>query len=96
MSDPISTDGQTRIDQLVDFPTTFTFRVVGEATAQLEARTVAACVDQVGRMPENVTTAASGKGNFESIRATMRVEDAAEVERLYAALRGIPGVRLVL
>lgn len=96
MSETPFPDGKTRLEALVDFPTEFTFRVVGEAAAGLRERTVDVCEQQVGRSPSRVSTAASGKGNFESIRATLRVETADEVERLYAALRGIPGVRLVL
>lgn len=96
MSTPPIPDGKTRLEALVDFPTEFTFRVVGEASAGLREQTVSVCQTQTGRTPSRVTTASSGKGNFESIRATLRVEQAEEVERLYAALRAIPGVRLVL
>ena len=96
MSTPSNPDGKTRLEALVEFPTEFTFRVVGEASAGLREQTVSGCQTQVGRAPSRVTTASSGKGNFESIRATLRVERAEEVERLYAALRAIPGVRLVL
>ena len=84
------------LDELLDFPTVFVFRVMGPADQGLDAACRAAVTDLLGRPPEGVEVRPSSKGTWCSVRVGTTVVSADEVERLYQALRGIDGVRMVL
>jgi uncharacterized protein len=94
MSD--STPTTSRLDELLEFPNLFVFRVMGAADSGLDEACRAAVVRLLGRPPDAVNVQPSSKGRWCSVRVGTTVVNADEIERLYVALRGLPGVRMVL
>ena len=85
-----------KLEDLVDFPTPFTFRVMGEADETLVARCTAALEGTLGRPVDEVELRESAQGRFLAVRLGVQVHDADEIYGVYAALREVSGVRLVL
>lgn len=86
----------SRLEELLEFPTVFVFRVVGPADTGLDQACRAAVRSTLGRAPEAVEVRPSSKGRWCSVRLGTTVVSADEIERLYGALRDLDGVRLVL
>jgi putative lipoic acid-binding regulatory protein len=84
------------IDDLVDFPSVFTFRVVARATDVLKGQ-VREIVEQCLERPAmNVGIQASSSAKFASIRVTVTVLDADEIRNTYAALKNVPDLKMLL
>jgi uncharacterized protein len=79
------------------FPGPFTFRVIGENSPEFVARVVQAAVLVLGpkTLPQ-VNTRESAKGNHQAVSLVVEVERAESVLDVYAALRSLVGVRLLL
>jgi putative lipoic acid-binding regulatory protein len=86
----------SRLDELLEFPTVFVFRVMGPAGVGLDRACREATQATLGRAPEGVEVRPSSKGRWCSVRIGTTVVSADEIERLYGALRDLDGVRLVL
>lgn len=84
------------IDELIDFPTVFVFRAMGDADDGFPDRCVAAVHEALGRAPEGVETRASRQARFLAVRVGAVVISTDEIYAVYAALRAVEGVRLVL
>lgn len=84
------------LEDLMDFPAELVLRVVGEASESLADRCAQTLVDALGRAPLGVSVQPSSQGNYLSVRLRVQVETADEVRGASAALRDVPGVRLVL
>lgn len=89
-------DRRQSLDQLLEFPASFTFRVVAEERADL-----CQCCTQVvegilGRPIERVVEQPSKSGRYRTVRLTVIVQDGQEVTRSYEALQGLAGVRMLL
>ncbi len=84
-----------RFEDLLEFPTEFTLRVIG-ASGDLPARAAERAERMLGRAVLSVDTAQSREGNWVVARVTVRVESAPELRELYALLHGMEGVRMVL
>lgn len=85
-----------RLEDLVAFPSLFVFRAVGDAADDLAGRCRAALAEGLGRPAEQVDTQPSSGGRFLSVRLGATVHSPAEIHAVYAALRAVAGVRLVL
>ena len=95
MSDP-NPAAQPRLEDPLEFPTVFVFRVMGPADAGLRDAVQAAVRATLDREAEGTEVRPSSKGKWCSVRVGVSVVDADEVRRLYDALRGIDQVRMVL
>lgn len=84
------------LSELVDLPAVFTFRAVGDDDGGLQDRCVTALAGALGRTAEAVEARPSKGGRFLAVRMSVHVHDLDEISAVYAALRGTPGVRLVL
>ena len=84
------------LDELVDFPTAFTFRVVAQATEVLEDQVREIVETCLQRPIMNVGTQASSGGRFSSVRVMATVLDADEVHRTYKALNEVPNLKMLL
>lgn len=84
------------LEDLVAFPSLFVFRAVGEAQDDLPGRCQAALADSLGRPAELVETQPSSAGRFIAVRLGATVHQPAEIHAVYAALKAVKGVRLVL
>lgn len=85
-----------RLEELVDFPAQFTFRALGAAEDDFSARCAAAVTRALGRMAETVTSQPSAGGRYLAVRVAVTVLTPAEIYAVYAALREVQGVRMVL
>lgn len=84
------------LEDLVEFPSTFTFRVVATSSDGLADRAAALVSDAVGRSHDTVEEQPSKNGNYRSVRVAVLVESAEEIRAAYAALKTIPGVKMLL
>ena len=85
----------TKFDEVMEFPASFPFKVVGEASDTLADRVVAVVQQHV---PGDYapSTKVSSKGTYNSITIRVTVQDKAQVETLYIELAAIEGVKRVL
>ena len=91
MSDP-----RARFEDLVVFPSVFTFRAVGAAEDAYLARCVARVEQLLGRPVERSDTRPSSQGRWVSVRLAVEVRTADEIRAVYAALHEVDGTRMVL
>lgn len=85
-----------KLEDLVEFPAAFTFRVMGQASDDLPDRCAAALSAALGQAPDSVELRESAQGRYLAVRLGATVTSAEQIYAAYAALRGVEGVRLVL
>jgi uncharacterized protein len=85
------------LNDVHQFPGPFTFKVIGENSADFVARVVQAAVVVLGPTAyPNVRTRESAKGNHQAVTMVVEVGSAEGVLDVYAALSGVSGVRFLL
>jgi putative lipoic acid-binding regulatory protein len=84
------------IDDLVDFPSVFTFRVVARASESLLGQVKEIVEKRLERPAMNVGLQSSSAATFASVRVTVTVLDADEIRDTYAALKEIPDLKMLL
>ena len=93
-------DRETSLQALNDvhqFPGEFMFKVIGENSPDFIARVVQAAVTVLGpRVTPSVTTRESAHGRHQAITMVVQVPSAEGVLDVYAALRVLEGVKLLL
>lgn len=87
---------QKRFEELLSFPTAFTFRAVGTADAAVQAACQDALAATLGRAAEQVAIQPSRAGSYWVIRLTATVHSGDEIRAVYAALDAVPQIRMVL
>ncbi|WOT05922.1 DUF493 family protein YbeD [Shewanella youngdeokensis] len=85
----------TKFDELMEFPNSFPFKVVGDASDTLADRVVAVVQSSV---PGDYapSTKVSSKGTYHSVTIRVTVTSKEHVEQLYTDLAAIDGVKRVL
>jgi uncharacterized protein len=79
------------------FPCPFTFKVIGENSADFVARVMQAAVVVLGPTTyPNIRTRESAKGKHQAVTMVVEVGSAERVLDVYAALQGVSGVRFLL
>lgn len=86
---------QQKLKDLLEFPCSFTFKVVGAAREGLIDDVVSE-VQKVVKGDYNPSLKESGKGTYHSVSITIQAENIEQVEILYTDLAKIEGVRMVL
>lgn len=86
---------QQKLKDLLEFPCSFTFKVVGAAREGLIDDVVSE-VQKVVKGNYNPSLKESGKGTYHSVSITIQAENIEQVETLYTDLAKIEGVRMVL
>ncbi|ACL32833.1 DUF493 family protein YbeD [Glaesserella parasuis] len=86
---------QQKLKDLLEFPCSFTFKVVGAAREGLIDDVVSE-VQKVVKGDYNPSLKESGKGTYHSVSITIQAENIEQVETLYTDLAKIEGVRMVL
>ncbi|MGX2974210.1 DUF493 family protein YbeD [Ursidibacter arcticus] len=86
---------QAKLKDLLEFPCSFTFKVVGAKRDGLVDDVVSE-VQKVVKGDYNPTLKESAKGTYHSVSITIQAENIEQVETLYADLAKIEGVRMVL
>jgi uncharacterized protein len=85
------------LNDVHQFPGPFTFKVIGENTAEFVARVVQAAVVVLGpNVYPNVRIRESAKGNHQAVTLVVDVASAEGVLDVYKALQGVSGVRFLL
>jgi len=85
----------TTFDQYLEFPCSFPFKVVGDASDTLTERVVAV-VQQHAPGDYSPSSKMSSKGSYLSVTVRVKVISKEHIETLYVALAAIEGVRRVL
>ena len=90
-------DGRIPVEDLIEFPTSFSFKVIGHHTREFSRHAVAATrsvvIDDRGVRHR---TRLSRNGTYLSVTVTATVESADELHRVYEALRSVDGAITVL
>lgn len=83
--------------ELLTFPCDYPIKVMLRAGAELRTHVDAVMARHAGpAVIESATTRPSAQGNFSAVTYTIRARDAAQIAALFADLKDIPGVLLVL
>lgn len=90
-----TTDLNTRFEELMDFPASFPFKVVGDANENLTDKVVEV-VQQIVPGDYAPTSKVSSKGTYQSVTVRVTVQNKIEIESLYQKLADIDGVKRVL
>ncbi len=88
----MTTDRQSDLDDLVEFPAPWTFRAVGATTPTLRASCRSAVEGAIGRAAVSVVEQPSSKGRWTAVRVKTVVESSEEVLAAYAALWEVEGI----
>jgi uncharacterized protein len=91
----MSDDRQT-LDQLLEFPAAFTFRVVALERQDLREHCQRTVEQILGRPVERVDEQPSRSGRYRTVRLAVTVHEGAEITRSYEALRDLEGVKMLL
>lgn len=89
------TELNTRFEELMEFPASFPFKVVGEADPLLADKVVAVVQKHVPG-DYSPTSKVSSKGTYNSVTIRVTVQNKDEIETLYKELAAITGVKRVL
>lgn len=86
---------ETRFDELLDFPTFQTFKVMGVAHERLPIDVVE-CLQIHAPGDYNPTIKPSSKGNYHSLSLKVKVTSKEHMELIYTELSALELVRVVL
>lgn len=89
------TDLNTRFEELMEFPASFPFKVVGNADETLADKVVAVVQKHVPG-DYSPSTKTSSKGTYNSVTIRVTVNNKEQIETLYKELAAIEGVKRVL
>lgn len=79
-----------RYDELMDFPASYTFKVIGRTVGFPEAVTFA--LDAAGRTGVRLEERHSGQGKYVAITFTLSMSSGKEIDEIYTRLEALPGL----
>ena len=85
----------TRFDELLDFPTFQTFKVLGVAHEDLPLQVIS-CLQEHAPGDYTPSVKPSSKGNYHSVSVSVKVTSKEHMELIYTELAKIELVRVVL
>ncbi|MEM0912207.1 MAG: DUF493 family protein YbeD [Pseudomonadota bacterium] len=85
----------TKFDELIDFPSMQTFKVMGLAKPELPDLVVA-CLQEHAPDEYTPTVRPSSKGNYHAVSVAVKVTSKEHMETIYTELANIDIVRVVL
>ncbi len=83
-----------RYDQLLEFPTDFSFKAIGEGAAFSES--VRQLLNESGHPDTIVVERPSKRGRFVSITFHLRVENGSEIDAIYRKLEALDTLKMLL
>jgi uncharacterized protein len=86
---------KTKLNELLEFPCSFTYKVMGEAKPELVDKVVAV-IQKYAPGDYTPSIKPSSKGNYHSVSITINATHIEQVEALYKELGEIDIVRMVL
>lgn len=90
MNEPVNSE------DLFDFPCHYTFKAVGSGDESFAAGISAAVGRYALFQQDAVNIRPSGKGNYQSISIMVRLENFQQLTDIYAAMKEVPGVKMLL
>ncbi len=84
------------LDQLLEFPCEFTFRVVAKHRDDLSEWCQHKVEQALGRPVDRVQLQPSRAGAYSAVRVVATVHEPAEVRRAYGALGALEGLKMLL
>lgn len=85
-----------RIEDVLEFPCAFTFRIVADADDAIQTVCEATVVEITSHSVEETVVQKSRKGNFAVYRIRAMVDSADQIRAVYNTLVNIEGVRTLL
>ena len=85
----------TKFDELLTFPCSFSFKVIGDAEPVLVTK-ITDVLDQHISEYKKPSSKLSKNGNYQSVSVTIQAQSKEQLETLYKALGSIDTVRYVL
>ncbi|PKN58174.1 MAG: hypothetical protein CVU56_06985 [Deltaproteobacteria bacterium HGW-Deltaproteobacteria-14] len=82
-----------RFEALMTFPQRYPLKLIGGDTLEAEVRDALAAI---GITPVEVRRRASSKGKYTALTVELDVADGGTLDRVYAAVEGLEGVRYLL
>lgn len=90
-------EADNKLEDLLEFPAVFTFRVMAQASPSLRGVCQSAVEQALGHPAQQVTEHPSASGRFSSVRVTTVVISADEIRTAYAALKkSVPNLKMLL
>lgn len=86
---------KTKFDQLLEFPCSFTFKIMGDAKPEL-VNEILCVIQKYAPGDYSPLIKPSSTGKYYSISVTIDARNSAQIERLYQKLSEIESVRMVL
>ena len=86
---------KTKLNELLEFPTSFTYKVMGVAEPEL-VDDVMAVIQRHAPGEYSPVVRPSSKGNYHSISVTITATHIEQIENLYSELGDLNRVRMVL
>ena len=84
-------------DIQIEFPCDYPIKVIGDVTEDSVTEILAVVRRHAPEVtPDQVSLRASSKGNFQSVRVSIRATGEPQLKALHADLVALPSVRLVL
>jgi len=91
------TDSRVPIEELIEFPTRYTFKAIGHHTREFSDQVFQAARDALGgERKVELRTRLSRQGAYLSVTLTAQIESADELKAVYAVLRKVEGVITLL
>lgn len=79
-----------RYDELLEFPASYTFKVIGHTAGFSEVVTVA--LDAAGHPGARLEERHSGQGKYVAITFTLEMSSGKEIDDIYTRLEALPGL----
>ncbi len=90
MSEPVNPG------DLLDFPCQYTFKAVGVSGVNFSAGISAAVSRHAAVHQDAIHIRPSGKGNYQSVSIMVRLENYQQLTDIYAGMKEVPGLKMLL
>ncbi len=91
------TDSRVPVEELIEFPTRYTFKAIGHHTREFTDRVYETAREALGgERKVELRTRLSRQGAYLSVTLVTRIESAEELKAVYAVLRKVEGVITLL
>lgn len=83
-------------EELLEFPCHYQFKAVGLAGDEFHAAVIAAIAQLAVVSNDAVKSRPSGQGNYQSVSVMVTLHSFEQLKGIYAELRQIPGMKMLL
>jgi putative lipoic acid-binding regulatory protein len=87
---------KTKPEALLDFPCRFQFKAIGVADDSFKAEIVAVVESFVVVSEDCITCRPSENGGYQAVSVSVRLENYQQLTGIYAAMRKVSGLKLLL